>query len=317
MIMMECTQFNDRLEALLDGTLSDGDRASAEAHAAACPQCRELYALDALTRVDVERSVETPSGLTESILARTSGRACGRAQTLLGDLVDGALEGLDRELVDAHLQGCHECAALARALARLGEDLPAFAELGPDAALVDDVLARTRPRPARWSATWDRVVGAGRRLVERPRIAWEAGYVAAIVVWLVFGASWSPLRAAPVQALALVQQSVVGTQEAGATALASINRSVAAMSERAVDVAVTGADRVTSGFLTGVLDRYERAAALSADLNRHWRQLEAAVLDGDLFSGVDALRSLSRDAGAMLSRFLFSPTTTESESRPE
>ena len=305
---MECTQFSDRLEALLDGTLPAGEQTRAEAHAAACPRCRELYTL---MRVDLESpSIETPGGLTESILARTSGRACLRAQALLGDHVDGTLGGLDDELVDAHLQQCRECTALARVLARLGEDLPAFAELHPDAALVDDVLARTRPRPARWSAMWEQVLRAGRRLFERPRIAWEAGYIAAMVVWLVFGASWSPLRATPVQALALIQQSAVDTQAAGASAMTAINRSVAAMSERAIGVAVNGADRVTSGFFAALVYRYQQAAELAPDLNRHWRQFEAAVLNGDLFSGVDALRSLSRDAGAMLNRLLFSPTTT-------
>ena len=228
---MECTHFTNRLDALLDGTLPDGERTRAEAHAAACPWCGELYALMRVDIVDMERpAIETPGGLTESILLRTSGRACGRAQTLLGDHVDGTLDAVDRELVDAHLQRCRECAALASVLTRLGEDLPVFAELRPDAALVGDVLARTL-RPARWSAVWNRVQDTARRLFERPRVAWEAGYVAAMVVWLVFGASWAPLRAAPVQALALIQQSAIDTQAAGASAMAAINRRVGALSK--------------------------------------------------------------------------------------
>ena len=88
---MECTQFSDRLDALLDGTLPAGEETRAEAHAAACPRCHELYAL---MRVDLETpSVKTPGGLTESILMHTSGRACPRAQTLLGDHVDGTIAG--------------------------------------------------------------------------------------------------------------------------------------------------------------------------------------------------------------------------------
>ena len=313
---MECTQFSHRLDALLDGTLPAGEQTRAEAHAATCPQCGELYAL---MRVDLETpSVKTPGGLTESILVRTSGRVCLRAQTLLGDHVDGTLGGLDRELVDAHLQRCRECAALASVLSRLDEDLPVFAELRPDAALVDDVLSRTRPRPARWSAMWDRVQGAGQRLFERPRIAWETGYVAAVVVWLVFGAAWSPLRATPVQALALIQQGAIDTQSAGASTMAAIKRRVAALSQRTIGVAVNGADRATSRFFAGLSYRYRHAAELASDLDRHWRQFAAAVLEGDLFSGVDALRSLSRDAGSMLNRLLFSAaTTTDSGSVPK
>ena len=115
------------------------------------------------------------------------------------------------------------CAPLATVLTRFGQDLPAFAELRPNAALVDDVLALTLSRPSRWSTIWSRGQPAGRRLFERPRIAWEAGYVAAMVVWLVFGASWSPLRAAPAQALVLIQQGAIDTQAAGASAMATLD----------------------------------------------------------------------------------------------
>ena len=305
---MDCTQFSDRLEAWLDHTLPAKDQAAAEAHAAVCPRCRELCALMSIDLEDP--SVESPDDLTESILARTSGRACGRARTMLGDHVDETLDGLDRELVDAHLRECADCRVLATVLTQLGGDLPAFAELRPDAALVDDVLARTRPRPGRWAALWNRARHAGRRLFERPRIAWEAGYVGAIVVWLLFGASWSPLRATPVQALALIQRTAVDTQAAGTGAIAAIGRSVRAMSQRTIQAAAGGADSVASGVFASVSSRYRQAAEAAPDLGRHWRQFASAVLDRDLFSGADALRSLSRDAGAMLNRFLFSPVTT-------
>ena len=163
---------------------------------------------------------------------------------------------------------------------------------------------------------WNGAQHAGQRFFERPRIAWEAGYVAAMVVWLVVGASWSPLRA--VQALALIQQGAIDTQAASASAMAGINRRVAAVSQRTIGVAVNRADRATSGFFADLSYRYRHAAELAPDLHRHWRQFAAAVLDRDLFSGVDALRSLSRDAGSMLNRLLFSPaTTTDSRSVPE
>ena len=325
--VMECTHFSDRLDALLDGTLPAAERTRAEAHTAACPRCRELYLLMRVDITDVAdvvdiASPETPGDLTESILLRTSGRACGRAQTLLGDHVDNTLAAGDRVLVDAHLQWCRECAVLAGVLTHLGEDLPVFAELRPDTALLEEVLARTvRPIPV--STMWNRAQETARRFFERPRIAWEAGYVAALVVWLVFGASWSPLRAAPVQALALIQQGATVSQAAGANAMAAINRRVAAinrrvaaMSERTIGAAVSGADRVTGGFFASLSDRYLQAAELAPDLDRHWRQLTAAVLDRDLFSGVDALRSLSRDAGSLLNRLLFSPATTTASGYP-
>ena len=315
---MECTHFSDRLDALLDNTLPAGERTRTDAHAAACPRCRELYALMRVDVVDMERpAVEIPGDLTESILLQTSGRACGRARALLGDYVDSTLDAMDLVLVDAHLRRCRECVALASVLTRLDEDLPAFAELRPDAALVDDVLAQT-VRPAPVLTVWNRVQGIARRFFERPRVAWETGYVAAIVVWLVFGASWSPLRAAPVKALALIQQRAVDSQAMGASTMAAINRRMAAMSERTIGAAADEADQVTNGFFAGLSDRYYLAAELAPDLDQHWRQFSTAVLDRDLFSGVDALRSLGRDAGSMLTRLLFSPkTTTDSGSPPE
>ena len=55
--------------------------------------------------------------------------------------------------------------------------------------------------------------------------------------------------------------------------------------------------------------------AAAPDLGEHWQRFTAAVLDRDLFGGVDALRSLSRDAGAMLRRLLF--TNTDSGAPPD
>ena len=90
------------------------------------------------------------------------------------------------------------------------------------------------------------------------------------------------------------------------------------MTERTIGVAMSGADGVTGGIFAGLSHRYRRAADAAPDLDRHWRQFAAAVLDRDLFRGVDALRSLGRDAGSILTRLLFSPpTTTDSGSPPE
>ena len=164
-------------------------------------------------------SSRSAEGLTEAILGRTSGRPCGSARERLGDYVDGSLgtDGLDRELVKGHLDGCRECAAVAAALGQLSVDLPEFAEFRPPSALLTDVMAATvgrerRRRKARgttWAdASWDRWTKA---LLGRSRLAWEAGYVGAVLLWLVFGASWAPLRAAPPQALAVVQENHVGS----------------------------------------------------------------------------------------------------------
>ena len=215
-------------------------------------------------------------------------------------------------LVQAHVRDCRDCAALSRALVQLCDDLPTFAELTPDPSLVQHVLSRTIPTPVHGASVWERLQDAGRRCFARPRIAWEAGYVATLVVWLFFGASWSPLRATPAQALTLIQQRA-STQSAGAGAIAALNRRVSLLSERALGDERAPDDAL--GFLDGLSAYSRETVAAAPDLDEHWQRFTAAVLDRDLFGGVDALRSLSRDAGAMLRRLLF--TNTDSGAPPD
>lgn len=309
---MDCTQFADRLDAMLEGALPPGEQALADAHAAHCATCRGLHAeLQALREAGLAPPAALPPDLTDGILARTTGPVCVQAETYLDELVDDALGALDRELVEAHLETCAACASLRTALERLQEDLPGFAELPPEQALTNMVLARTRPRTGRLAS----ILELGRGLLQRPRIAWEAGYVAALVVWLVFGASWSPLRAAPVQALTLLQQSASGTQQVGADVVAAFSRQMTAMTERTFGDASTGGN-VIGRVVIGLSTRYLQAAAAAPDLAGHWEQFTTAVEDRDLFAGAEALRSLGRDAGAVLTRFLFAPTT-DSGAPPE
>ena len=314
---MSCERFTDRLDGLLAGTLSADERAWAAAHAADCPRCGEAYAL--ADGASGRGPVEAPGDLADAVLSRTCGQPCEAARARLGDLLHGGLGPVDHRLVEEHLRHCPECAALAAAAARLGVELPAFADLTPPPAFADAVLARTRGRTATRRAVVGRWRDAARRLFTRPRIAWEAGYVAALVFWLVFGASWSPLRTTAVEARILLQQSVSVAREVGADSaasvnrtvagvvdsVASVNRTVAGVSDRIVRAAARGADDFAGRFA----GRWRRAAAAAPDLGRHWRQLVEALEGRDVFGGVDALRLLSRDAAAMLAG-LFSPSSS-------
>ncbi len=89
---------------------------------------------------------------------------------------------------------------------RLADDLPALAELEPHPGFADAVVAAIAPDEPSWAQArtpwWIALLG-------RSRVAWEAGYVGAIVLWLVFGASWAPLRATSERALAVVQENHV------------------------------------------------------------------------------------------------------------
>lgn len=375
---MRCAEFVDGLEALLDGTLPAGERARALAHAADCAACGLIHGL--ASERHESPAAEVPADLTAAILARTSGPTCGLVRERLAEHAGGRLEGTDdgrlegtdgpledadRELLDAHLRDCPDCTALATVLARLDGDLPALAELEPDAELTATVLARTlsgadrpsfadgstprqahdrpaarvagRPAERMRRARADRAgaIGraslrggvaalqnrlrrapragkaaaprrAGRRLLARPRIAWEAGCAGALAAWLVCGASWAPLHGVPMEALALVRQGAAGAQAAGDT-VTTFNLGVAELSARGVEAARRGAGAATGGVLDALAARYRQVAAAAPDAARHWRQLTEAVRDRDLFGGVAALWSLSLDAGAMLAELLFSP----------
>ncbi len=293
---MDCATFQTRLDAFLDGMLSAYERQAAETHLASCARCRELWTL---MRTDLEvPSLEAPAGLAASILKRTSGAPCDRAHLLLDDYVDGRLEDLDRELVRGHLEHCRDCTAVAAALAQLAADLPAFAELQPDPRFVHDVLAVTRARRRRWAGVW--ATRHWERLLERPRIAMEAGYVGAVVLWLVFGASWSPLRAAAPQLLAVVQQNPVQELALGSGAIETLNRRLAAVGGRAWEA--TGQRAVSSSRALGaaLADRYHDAAP--AGFRQHWRELTDAFKDLDGRRVVRALRSLREDAGRLWDR---------------
>lgn len=200
---MDCRSFLTRIEAFIDGSLPTDEHVAADEHLAACPRCREIVNVMGTDLAFL--SVESPAGLAESILERTSGRPCSSALERLGD-VDGALGRVDRDLVQGHLNHCSDCAGVVVATRRLADDLPALAEFEPDPGFIDAVMVAIATHEPSWAQTrapwWLGLLG-------RSRVAWEAGYVGAIVLWLVFGASWAPLRATSERALAVVQENHV------------------------------------------------------------------------------------------------------------
>jgi hypothetical protein len=153
--------------------------------------------------------------LTRSILAGTSGSPCDSARDRLVGHADRTLEPIDAELLQMHVDGCTECAALVAALCRASADLPLLAEFQPDARFAGEVLARTTRRPslaARTSA-WAAV------LLRRPRLAWEVAYVGTFVITLAFAAPGSPLAGIPERALELARVNPIQELEPPVTRL--------------------------------------------------------------------------------------------------
>lgn len=134
--------------------------------------------------------------LTGNILDRTSGRACGRAEDLLGARWDAALDPLDAKLLASHLTDCAPCRELALVLDRLESALPALAEREPGRDFTTRVLRRTSGAPRRLTASaWisrrvEQAVQRARGMWNRPRFALEAAWTAAAIMALLV---WSPL----------------------------------------------------------------------------------------------------------------------------
>jgi len=211
---MDCRTFIERLDDLISGTLRPSERRAAEAHRAACAECRDLGNL--LAASPGEGGAAAPPGFLGGVLERTSGGSCRSAHRRLCDHVDGVLDAVDDELLRPHLNDCPECAGLALSLVRMKIDLPALAELQPDGRFLADVLARTTARE-RFTPGWAARLAEGwQRLLQRPRFAFEGAYLGSIILVMLFGSPTSPLAGVPQRALDLVRSNpVAGLRTAG------------------------------------------------------------------------------------------------------
>jgi predicted anti-sigma-YlaC factor YlaD len=176
---MNCEQFQAVLDDFLHRNLADDS--VARNHLKGCASCRELVAL--LREDLVFPQVPAPAGLAEAVMARTSGKACASARESMPGYADGELAEDDADLLSGHLTGCHECRNLEATVRMLAVDLPSLAEMEPATGFAAQVLAATSEKLSlaqRFVANWQ-------AMMHRPRIAFEASYVAAITCVLVFG----------------------------------------------------------------------------------------------------------------------------------
>ncbi len=148
------------------------------------------------------------------ILARTSGSPCARAEAQLPALVDGGLEGLDRQLVQSHLEHCAGCRAVAVVLGWAGPQLSGMAELDPGPAFTARVLAATSQRrrvvldvaepPRGLAGVMDRLGRWWQDRILQPGFAAQAAYVATVVLVLLTAVPGAPLEGVPARALETV-----------------------------------------------------------------------------------------------------------------
>jgi len=242
------------------------------------------------------------------VLGRTTGPACGRCLDRLPDLVDGKLEAVDRQLVQAHLEHCAGCRAVGVTLGWLTPLLPAMAEIDPGedfTAAVLDATARRRIResagPAGAAGLMDRLGRWwGRRILE-PHFAVQTAYAATIVLVLLTALPGAPLKGAPGKALEVIQ--------AGPAALPGVGPGMV----RATRWVEVRADRLVGGLHADADARWDRLVAdwtarrtrTDEDRTELDRRLRAAAVrlgDGEvgeagteLFAALGAGRSFWRN----------------------
>lgn len=152
-----------------------------------------------------------------NVLDRTTGSPCERATSLLPGLVDHQLVGMDRQLVQAHLEHCAGCRSVAVTLGWLGTLLPDMAELDPGSEFTAAVVARTSGAvtPAEKAARAgvatgpaglvDRLGRWWEQQILKPQFALQFAYVATVVLVLLTALPISPFKGTPEKALQAVQ----------------------------------------------------------------------------------------------------------------
>ncbi len=296
---MDCQRFERMLEELLDGTVAPAARREAEQHLSSCQRCREL---DGLMRETGLALPDAPADLTRDVLERTSGSPCAQAHALLCEQVDGTLHGVDAELLELHRNHCGDCAHLGTALIHLKEDLPALALADPGPRFVEQVMAATLPLDRRLVRLGRRLRQGWERIAQRPRFAWEGGYVGALLLFLIFGMPASPLSAVPGEALALAQINPLHALQN--SPLGQVPGTVVGWGNQAWDTTGRRAFRSGGEFSAELGVRLRRAGLASRGFFVHGKELGEALLGGNLEQGLSVLKNMGGDLVVIWNRLV-------------
>jgi len=225
------------------------------------------------------------------VLNRTSGSACDRACEQLSDLMDGNLAGMDRELVQAHLEHCDPCRTLAVTLGWLEPLLPRMAEIDPGPAFTARVLERTTGRarledpatavPSGAAGLMDKVGRWWERQIMRPGFAAQVAYAATVILVLLTAVPGAPLKNAPVKALELVQAGP-GVPQVIKPAMDRATGWIGGQADKTVTGAKTSVNRRWQKTESSLERRGVRTAPGRQELQAHVKEMISQVGDGKL-----------------------------------
>ena len=227
----------------------------------------------------------------QDVLARTSGPACDRASRQLSDLMGGGLADTDRQLVQAHLEHCDPCRALAVTLGWLEPLLPQMAEIDPGPAFTARILATTSKRapaiapfpavPTGPAGVMDRVGSWWDRQILRPGFAAQLAYAATVVLVLLTSVPGAPLKGVPGKALEIVQAGPVTVPVVG-PALDQASGWVGTSADKAVTSVRSDVNRRVQYTENSLGQRSQRTTGGRRDLGIHVKEMFNKAGDGKL-----------------------------------
>lgn len=225
------------------------------------------------------------------VLSRTSGSGCDRACEQLSDLMDGSLTGMDRELVQAHLEHCDPCRTVAVTFGWLEPLLPQMAEIDPGPAFTARVMKETARResyrkpayaaPTGPAGLMDQVGRWWESQVMRPMFAAQVAYVATVVLVLMTVVPGSPFRQVPGKALEIVQAGPASSPVIG-PALDHASGWVGIQTESSLTAARNKVDSRIRRAGSSLTERRDRTATGRQDLKIHVKGMFGKVGDRKL-----------------------------------
>ncbi len=276
---MDCRQLTDAIPGYLEGALSPETLSAADAHLRTCTRCRTLMSLLQSEVPDLPPTEDDT--FVREVLSRTSGASCRRAEAQLDTFLDGTLPGEDATLLAGHLTHCPACRSLMETLFTLRIPLREMGSIDPGPMFVRNVLRATVRRSPAQGARLARLREGWRRLLWRPRIAFEGAYVATLIMIVIFGTPISPLRDLPSNTLSLARSDPPRLTELLSPPMAALHNAVRRTGEilwRETGGNWVGGVRRRSETLTS---RVHAVGKATAELREDGEALREAVFAGD------------------------------------
>ncbi len=205
-----CEHIQQKLPEMVGGELEAAELSALREHLDGCADCRRLA--EALEGQREAFEAAPDPQLTKDILRETSGAPCEHCQDQLVAHADGETAAADSELIQLHLDHCPACGPLAEVLAWMPTVLEDLRELELDEDFVHEVMAATvGDEEEHAPGLLDRLKERWQGALRRPLFPLEAAYVAAVVMLLLFGTSYSPFKDVPPRALALLRATTDST----------------------------------------------------------------------------------------------------------